>query len=264
MSFSLNGGVFLVRVPSRAVSLRRGFSLLEVLVSLTIVGILGGIMIGIGVKAIGVATNTLIVWEIAQLNEAMEDFAIQFGSYPPDFHDRAAALKYIKEIFPKCPRSKYPDIDSQDPASALVFWLTGPKGRGFSTDPTDPFGDGPNRIGPFIKLSKERLRPKGSSWRYYPPNISMHTPYLYFRADSKKGGYDGNPGWHPARPYKDSKTDGWIHPTSFQILCAGQDGKYGHGRNFPKGDDYDEANYDDIANFTRGSTMRNAMPAKPK
>ena len=49
-------------------------------------------------------------------------------------------------------------------------------------------------------------------------------------------------------------------PNTYQILSPGADGKYGNGCRFPSGIDYDDANYDDMANFTRGDTMGQAMP----
>jgi hypothetical protein len=93
---------------------------------------------------------------------------------------------------------------------------------------------------------------------YCPPRGIEGAPYLYFRGGLK--GYDGHIGWGTARPYRNSKDGSWINSTKYQILSPGSDGVYGRGCRFPSGVDYDTANLDDMANFTRGDTMRQAMP----
>ncbi len=237
---------------------RRGFTLVELLAALTIGAILMGVMVVGGMKVVGLAGNILAVWEIAELNDAVEDFAVQFGEYPPDFHDQAEVVRFLQQHFPKCPRENYPSLAGQSPASALYFWLAGPNGRGFSTDPTNPFGNGVQRISPFIRFAENRLKTADGVTQYFPPQVRSGAPYVYFRAGAK--GYLGNCGYPPARPYRDSETGKWINADSFQILCAGQDGVYGAGNHFPAGTDYDKFNLDDIANFSRAGTMQQAMP----
>jgi hypothetical protein len=242
---------------------RRGVSLVELILVI-------GAMMGVaalawkaGAGAIRVANNLRVNIEIAGLQEAIENFNLQFGGYPPDFHDQESAREFFKAKFPKCPPENYPDPGAYGPDSALYFWLAGPRGRGFSANPANPFETGgKRRIGPFFKFDVERLRIVGRAVQYLPPRNGNGDPYVYFRGGPK--GYDGHPGWKTARPYRDSKTGKWINPQSFQILCAGNDGKFGSGIQYPSGSDYDPNNYDDLANFTSGDTMRQAMPAKPK
>jgi prepilin-type N-terminal cleavage/methylation domain-containing protein len=237
---------------------RRGLSLLEMTTALTISAIIAGVLLAGATKIVCVASNILAVWEIAQLNDAVEDFAAQFGEYPPDFHDPADAVRFMQQHFPKCPSANYPSFAGQNPASALYFWLAGPDGRGYSTDPTNPFGNGVRRISPFIRFAENRLKKKDGVTQYFPPQIGgSGAPYVYFRAGMN--GYQGNCGYSPARPYRDSTTGNWINAESFQILCAGQDGVYGSGNHFPAGADYDKFNLDDISNFSRAGTMQQAM-----
>jgi hypothetical protein len=227
--------------------------------ALTITAVIAGILVAGGVKIVSVAGNILTVWELAQLNDAIEDFAVQFGEYPPDFHDPADAVRFMQQHFPKCPATNYPNFVGQSPASALYFWLAGPDGRGYSTDPVNPFGNGVRRISPFIHFADNRLKKKGNVTQYYPPQAPPGgAPYVYFRAGMK--GYQGNSGYAPARPYRDSQTGQWINADSFQILSPGQDGVFGSGNHFPAGSDYDTHNRDDIANFSRGGTMQQAIP----
>ncbi len=248
-----------MRVPLIGAKRRHGFTLLELTTALTITAVIGGILVAGGVKIVSVAGNILTVWELAQLNEAIEDFAVQFGEYPPDFHDPADAVRFMQQHFPKCPAANYPSFAGQSPASALYFWLAGPDGRGYSTDPTNPFGNGARQISPFIRFADNRLKKNGNVTQYYPPqSLASGAPYVYFRAGMK--GYQGNSGYAPARPYRDSQTGQWINADSFQILSPGQDGVFGAGNHFPAGTDYDTHNRDDIANFSRGGTMQQAIP----
>lgn len=240
---------------------RRGVSLVELLTALTVTAVIGGIMIGGGMKVVTLATNARISIEISRLAGAIEDFAMYFGDYPPDFTNAAALEAFLRQHFPKCPRKNYPSFAGQSPASALYFWLAGPHGRGFSANPENPFDNGPRRIGPFLDFARDRLKPMGNALHYVPPTLNGNAPYVYFRAN--KNGYAGNSGWPPARPYRDSETGLWIHPDSYQILCAGEDGRYGAGSHFPGGADYDEANLDDITNFSRGGTLEQAMKRPP-
>ena len=55
-----------------------------------------------------------------------------------------------------------------------------------------------------------------------------------------------------------------INPTTFQIICAGQDGEFGHDRVrhrrevFPSGNNYIEADKDNITNFSGGKRSATA------
>ena len=169
--------------------------------------------------------------------------------------------KFLKRRFPKCPCQKYPDFFSYSPAAALYFWLGGPNGRGFSADPANPFGNGGARIGPFFKFTADQLKRVDGVMQYYPPRGIDGSPYIYFRGGVK--GYDGHPGWLCAKPYRKSSDGSWINRDSYQILCPGADGQFGSGNHYPDGSDYDDANLDDIANFTQGDTMQQAKPKSP-
>ena len=96
---------------------------------------------------------------------------------------------------------------------------------------------------------------------YFPPRGADGEPYVYFRGGPK--GYDEHPGWGLVRPYRKSDDGSWINGDTYQILCPGSDGKYGSGHHFPGGIDYDAANLDDMANFSRGDTMGEARPKFP-
>jgi hypothetical protein len=239
--------------------IRRGASIVEVLLIVVVVMAVTALAWKIGKETIHSADRSKVIAEITKFNEAFDNFCLRFGELPPDFHDQTATLNFLKRRFPKCPPKNYPDLSCQSPASALYFWLAGPKGLGFSTNPLNPFETkGTARIGPFFKFDKDRVHEVDDAMQYFPIRREEGgEPYVYFRGGPK--GYDRHPGWNSAMPYRNSNTGKWINPDTFQLLCAGCDGKFGSGRLYPRGSDYDEYNYDDLANFTDGNTMRQSM-----
>jgi hypothetical protein len=247
-----------MRIQSGGVRSFRGITLVELLLALAALMIMASVAWKAGTSVIDRCNNSRVTAEIGALDRALVDFATEFGDYPPDFHDTIAVWKFLRGRFPKCPQSKYPDMCGQNPASALYFWLAGPNGRGFSTNPADPFGDGKSRVGPFFKFVPEQLKNVDGLMQYYPPRGIDGSPYVYFRGGLK--GYDSHPGWSPARPYRNSTDGAWIYAKTYQILSPGTDGKYGSGSRFPGGVDYDAANLDDMSNFSRGDTMGQAKP----
>jgi hypothetical protein len=238
-----------------------GISIIELMLVMMALMFLAGVGWKAATATIINVNNSRISAEMGMLGQGLDEFALRFGEYPPDFHDPIAVTKFLKRRFPKCPCQKYPDFFSYSPAAALYFWLGGPNGRGFSADPANPFGNGGARIGPFFKFTADQLKRVDGVMQYYPPRGIDGSPYIYFRGGVK--GYDGHPGWLCAKPYRKSSDGSWINRDSYQILCPGADGQFGSGNHYPDGSDYDDANLDDIANFTQGDTMQQAKPKSP-
>jgi type II secretory pathway pseudopilin PulG len=238
----------------------RGFTLVELLLTMMAMLLVGSFIWKTATVTIGWANNSRMSIEISQLSRALEDFHTQFGDYPPDFHDQMLVWNFLKAKFPKCPHEKYPCFAEHSPASALYFWLAGPEGNGFSSDPTDPFDPkGKRRIGPFYRFDKQRLKAVGDAMHFYPPRSKDgNDPYVYFRPEKKS--YLGHPGWGQARPYRSTVTQDWIAPEGFQIICPGNDGTLGSGFHYPGGTDYDAANMDDITSFSEGKTLQKQIP----
>jgi hypothetical protein len=184
------------------------------------------------------------------------------------------------------------NLDALDPSAALVFWLGGlPDGAGstrligFSANARDPFDATTNsRLPPLFEFDPRRLKLVDGVLMYFPDIGSSveNAPYVYFRASNglygfraQDGTYVPHPGfvppathpeWGATGPCRDTRVPlpasdppfDWANRDSFQIRAAGLDGIFGIGTYFPRGDDYDEATYDDQTNFS-GGTLEDKM-----
>lgn len=175
---------------------RQAFTLVELLVVITIIGILAGLITGAAIMARGAAKRAVIRTEIVQLEMALEKYKAEYGEYPPDFFGlqfdptsnmhreaRQAVLRHLRKRFPRW-LNPDPDVawgqfedalstnygivaNKLDPASALVFWLGGlPDGvsgnmtpAGFHKDPTAPCKHGLPRTKPLFEFNLARYVP---------------------------------------------------------------------------------------------------------
>lgn len=153
---------------------RDAFTLVEMLMVITIIGILAGLLLvavrGVQKAARGTATKT----EISQLDMALENYRTEYGEFPPDFvgvnstvaADKTAArnvvLRHLRKRFPRytIPHTtsgdQFDDFVAQvqsavsvnianiSPDQALVFWIGGlpvsgsNELTGFSANPQNP------------------------------------------------------------------------------------------------------------------------------
>jgi general secretion pathway protein G len=146
----------------------RGFTLVEMLVVIVIIGVLAGLVTTAAMAAIRRAKQFTIVSEMQQLTMALEKYKQERGDYPPDFAGvnhpvqatREAAqdrvIRHLRIAFPRYrpgapsgstaarPWDRFRDdvqqttanrldVNMLDPSSALVFWLGGLPDRSGST-----------------------------------------------------------------------------------------------------------------------------------
>lgn len=254
---------------------RRGFTLVEVLTVITIIGILMGVLLPAVQMARRAAKRARIKQEMGQLQIAIENFRTQIGGgeYPPDGSDGDDVKRFFRRNFQRCPAANYPDTSKLTPDTALVFWLGGTQDAngnfiGFSANAQNPGDSGAARLqgGAMFDFDKTRLKGK----QYFPQNDKLldetpnPAPYVYFKAVG--GNYKGTA--CGAKPFKDSSvgstTHPWVNASGYQLLCPGLDGQYASGSGqttdgkeplYPAGTNYSQAMQDDMTNFTNGATV---------
>jgi prepilin-type N-terminal cleavage/methylation domain-containing protein len=175
-----NGAVPLAAPRPRNTFVRSAFTLVEMLVVISIIGLLAALAARGIMGALNTAKNTAIKAEIDQIDGALKAFKEKYGSYPPcDLRitggtlDNNPGLKlFLARAFQRYnpnASKREPvsgsnmiaiaadlstagiDYTKFEPAKALVFWL-----NGLSPDPTNPIAGGGTRI-PFFSFDKTRL-----------------------------------------------------------------------------------------------------------
>lgn len=251
---------------------RPGFTLTEMLVVIGIIAVLAALLIPTAAGALSRARDSAMGMEIQKLQQAIENYKLENGDYPPSFGDTSVVMRHIRKCFPKVDSAHLndfitrlnnastgttPNIDI-DQSEALVFWLSAT-----SKNPTLPFkypavdpGDGIMPIHAvdtnaefrgYYDFDARRLEdPDGDGFPSFKPQYAKNTYYVY--VDSRSYFLHMNfpapsSGTRPAaraegtevvRPYFSDTFDStnvfgfkFVNPTTYQILCAGQDGEWG-------------------------------------
>ncbi len=199
---------------------RQGFTLVELLVGMTVIAILAGILSVAVSSAFTRARVFAIQTEMTQIEQALEQFEIEYGFYPPSFRDMTAArmAALLGRISPNHGEGNGSDggnletwwtstgtdlvtAANSDPSavgslagSDLVFWLTQlSKNRQF------PISDTVGERQKFFEFKTERLNfsPSGNIANYYQPG-RVQTPYIYRDAST----------YLPSMPDMDNSNDG--------------------------------------------------------
>jgi prepilin-type N-terminal cleavage/methylation domain-containing protein len=263
----------------------RGFTLVELLVVITIIGVLASLITVAALEVKKMAKNAVMKMEVVQMDQALNAFKEKFGAYPPDSpgNNNANVMQFLAVAFPRYSGTWPPSGVSftLSPSNALPFWLGGAVGasgqpNGFSSNPTNPFDSNPSRIGPFFSFDTSRMY--GGSYfvgaGYFPNNglgsgTTTNSPYVYFCSQS--GSYSQSSSCNTfcsnlqtqatIWPYTLSPSGtNYVNPNTFQILCCGLDGQFGTYNQYPPPPGNTPKNeLDDITNFIKGATMQSDM-----
>ena len=187
-----------------------GFTLVEILIVVVIIAILAGLTVPAVNYALAKVEEKTIVLEMNLLTQALEAYRSEYGSYPPDFTDRAAVIKHLNRIFPRRlelrsvdeiinpPKDNpYSDFSLIGPHNALAFWL-----RGFYPNPEYPItGNGVGERQPLLRLPENMIRTIGdrnptmpaqdgdldTPGEMFGPSRVSAAPFIYFDSRSCSG-----------------------------------------------------------------------------
>ena len=126
---------------------RSGFTLVEIMVVLIIIGILAALLVPAVNYAVNRGRNVAIRMEVNSLDMAVKQYQLKYGDFPPDGSSWPLLQRHMRKAFPRMaepdnsllaalthtmPDGSFSPV-AMDRAEALVFFL-----GGFSSDPAHP------------------------------------------------------------------------------------------------------------------------------
>ena len=243
---------------------RPGFTLVELLIAMTVIAILAGLVTVAAARVLNTTREFAIKSEMTQLEQALEQFEIEYGFYPPSFRDIDAAadlLPFLNRIAPNHGEGNgsdglgletwwddtgqhlfgsanhSPEVPDPNlrPGSDLVFWLSGlSKNRQFPLS-----GGGERQV--FFEFASDRLNfsndPAIVDVASYAQPGRRPSPYLYRDAGTYLPTAGNNDGAYTfpgttADNLMDAETMPDVfnaifpNPNTFQLITAGLDGDW--------------------------------------
>lgn len=266
---------------------RAGFTVVELLVVIVIVGVLAGLVIPavLGAKHRARVAATRV--DLTQIEVAIAAFKSRFGVEPPstivlcenpaDWNGYPRAKGFLRTAWPQFdfqqPRDinrngNFTEVHRLDAAECLVFFLAGTiddmeSHNGFSLNPSNPFlrDTSGNRVHPFMEFDRSRLADRdGDGFQEYCDRFSTGAsahPILYLSAHDGRGYDPAEPCYGMTSAYRISATGKFYKPQSFQLISPGVDGELGTGGAFDpnqkeNGLDTRRNEWDNITNFSAG------------
>ncbi len=87
-----------LRVPSLSVDRRPGFTLIEVLVVIAIIGVLVGLTVPAVMMALSAVKQRAIGLECQAIASSVEAYRTKFGEYPPDGADPSLLERHLQGL----------------------------------------------------------------------------------------------------------------------------------------------------------------------
>jgi prepilin-type N-terminal cleavage/methylation domain-containing protein len=307
----------MARPPVYRCFMRRGFTLVEMLVVLGIIAILVGLLMPAVMATVNRARITRMGTEIAQIKDAIEKYKTDKGDYPPNLRGNpAAVMRHIRRCYPKISPTELAalwdfstgsvwPVMQLDEGESLVFWLA--KTRNNPQYPFGLAGGSGTEYQSYYDFDERRLTDDDlDTWFSFRPEYAKDTFYLY--VDSRSylypngttyAGYAQHladsslppvpcvgesmpetsvlPYWtetnNPAAVAGETRQCLLFlpqNPTSYQLLCAGQDGDFGYFDSsgtavdmvkfFPSGGNFVRADNDNITDFSSGKKLSDHIP----
>jgi len=244
----------------------RGFTLVELLVVITIIGVLAGLAAG-GMWIVQARVReTMTKAQLSQMDLALEAYKNEFGEYPPPLNDPEAVMRHARSRWKRASLN-YDMIlmaaglaldgdltDGEEKIAAnndrialtLTFWLGGlyvnGSYRGFNADLENPLVSGNQWKEPLFDFSEkntEALEADKPHLRFFAIDKK---PVVYFRSTANGEYHNPNPPGEPNRflcgwrehgdavPYaKSQDANGnvvWHGARKYQLIHPGRDGKF--------------------------------------